>query len=387
MKSNDLVVAVDLGTYSIKILVSPFLTNTTGSRVAPKIITYFNFPIKKKPILSLDEQILEALSLTEKKAKTSLKDAYYIFSIPESFLTHREQAIELSIDDGIIKTSHLRQINHSLLENNKLNITNTTKNYIIDDQYHFSDPTDIKAHTLKVNSHIISWTSQEKKQEYELALSKTKTNKTYFPEILTLPYTHQKKLEKKLFINLGGKKTTFLHLNKELVEDFGSIPIGLSTIINDLSEALKLTATICLNILKQDLEQIYKDDSPYSLYLCKTKKCPRYIPIISIQKIINIHLKEIFQAITQNINTPQNIILTGAGTHNKSLITIIKNFFPKNIIISNADYPLQIPVEEKQTYSTAFALLCRCTYHIEEKKITNKRNNLFNKVLNFFSAN
>ena len=381
MNSEELIVALDIGTLKLKILVAQIVENEI------EVIASFINNLKSVKT-DLYDQIRDALNTLEKDIHCSLEKSFYIFSVSDDLIEWKTYSSKMQINDGVVKQLHMIRAKKEFLESdNKLCLTSVYRNCIVDNNRCVPNPVGVKTSSLTFDGFIACWKNQNTLDEYEKLIKKFSTNRILvYPTTLCLPYTYQKDNEPTLFIDLGANRVNYLFFRLNLIGDLGSYEFGINSIIKDLSIGLNLPISLCRDIIEKDLPLIYKDNS---FYKCIGKNNQqRYIPHISIKKIIESRFCEICNFIKKAVKENDSnfdydkIIFTGGGANLKSLFEIAKATFNKPIF--SADFLPKFTTKNKLAYSTALGLLCYFILYLEEKPVRDNAKTILGKIRRFF---
>jgi cell division protein FtsA len=158
---------------------------------------------------------------------------------------------------------------------------------------------------------------------------------------------HKEEMEKGvLLIDLGAGTTEYVLFHNTGLHASGVLPIGCDHIANDLSIELDLGIATCRKII---LEQKYfasREEGKSVLEINPASRgAPRRIPIISIEKIVDARLNELFTLIRNELARRQllrkidsGLVLTGGGALIQQAPDTLSSVFNSPVRIGSPDW-------------------------------------------------
>ena len=197
-----------------------------------------------------------------------------------------------------------------------------------------------------------------------------------------------------LVIDIGGGTTDFALYKDGYVVYTGVIPVGGDHISNDLSLGLRTSVQLADSLkLREGLATHAKQNSDTSTWLVGNQSIgDRKIPLISVNKIVESRIKELFELIREELEdaklyNPSEIgtgaVLTGGTSRIEGIEVIAEKVLDLKCIKGESSWNIAKDLNVPE-YSTTLGLLLFALGVFEEKQSKNTNNLLGNLFRKFF---
>tara|TARA_X000000368_G_scaffold413163_1_gene400773 strand:+ start:262 stop:1446 length:1185 start_codon:yes stop_codon:yes gene_type:complete len=388
---------IDFGTYKTRLGV--FNTSSSSKDYFIEKKTQSNVSIEDINLHDFDKKIKELIQTTEKKINHHIKDLNVMldlssFSSIDVSLKKNYEGKNISLEDIQILLQESRQMFQENNKNNKI-IHMIVKKFIFDEKVFLEIPeNNLKCNNLTLEIKFICYPNNilDKIQNifnYNDVVVNNFSCSTY---VKSLNYNKLfQNHEKKIFLDIGFKKTCLAVYEKDVLIHLNSIPIGGNHITSDISQILKLSKEDS-EILKKSLnntettfsdnDELEKDEIVNKLVLINkdiSEDLLKKVIYARIEEIINLSFKKINfdQSIKDN-----NYILVFIGEGSKIL--------NKNAIYLENKYHF---INEMNFYEENVELICRSAHNISHNNYKNEVNliskkpkkiGFFEKLFNLF---
>ncbi|OGV51213.1 MAG: cell division protein FtsA [Lentisphaerae bacterium GWF2_44_16] len=194
--------------------------------------------------------------------------------------------------------------------------------------------------------------------------------------------TDEEKANGVLIVEMGAGTTEYLAIHNYGILYSGVLPVGFEHVANDLSIGLDLHISVCRKLLLDNkLFQARMDDGKAFIDISgATAGISRKIPMNSIEKIIDLRMREVFKIIYHKLNEvnilhslSSGAVISGGAALFPRTIDIMRNVFElpvrlgKPVDVSGAVTHIGTP-----RYSTVWGLL---KYGDDLRRVMNTREN------------
>ncbi len=388
---------IDFGTYKTRLGV--FNTSSSSKDYFIEKKTQSNVNIEDINLYDFEKKIKELIQITEKKINYHIKDLNVMldlsnFSSIDVSLKKNYEGKNISLEDIQILLQESRQMFQENNKNNKI-IHMIVKKFIFDEKVFLEIPeNNLKCNNLTLEIKFICYPNNilDKIQSifnYNDVVINNFSCSTY---VKSLNYNKLfQNHEKKIFLDIGFKKTCLAVYEKDVLIHLNSIPIGGNHITSDISQILKLSREDS-EILKKSLnktETIFSDNDEIEKdeIVNKLELINKDISEDLLKKVIYARIEEIINLSFKKINFDQSIkdnnyILVFIGEGSKIL--------NKNAIYLENKYHF---INEMNFYEENVELICRSAHNISHNNYNNEVNlvskkpkkiGFFEKLFNLF---
>ena len=388
---------IDFGTYKTRLGV--FNTSSSSKDYFIEKKTHSNVNIEDINLHDFEKKIKELIQATEKKINYHIKDLNVMldlsnFSSIDVSLKKNYEGKNISLEDIQILLQESRQMFQENNKNNKI-IHMIVKKFIFDENVFLEIPeNNLKCNNLTLEIKFICYPNNilDKIQNifnYNDVVINNFSCSTY---VKSLNYNKLfQNHEKKIFLDIGFKKTCLAVYEKDVLIHLNSIPIGGNHITSDISQILKLSREDS-EILKKSLnktETIFSDNDEIEKdeIVNKLELINKDISEDLLKKVIYARIEEIINLSFKKINFDQSIkdnnyILVFIGEGSKIL--------NKNAIYLENKYHF---INEMNFYEENVELICRSAHNISHNNYNNEVNlvskkpkkiGFFEKLFNLF---
>ena len=388
---------IDFGTYKTRLGV--FNTSSSSKDYFIEKKTQSNVNIEDINLYDFEKKIKELIQITEKKINYHIKDLNVMldlsnFSSIDVSLKKNYEGKNISLEDIQILLQESRQMFQENNKNNKI-IHMIVKKFIFDEKVFLEIPeNNLKCNNLTLEIKFICYPNNilDKIQSifnYNDVVINNFSCSTY---VKSLNYNKLfQNHEKKIFLDIGFKKTCLAVYEKDVLIHLNSIPVGGNHITSDISQILKLSREDS-EILKKSLnktETIFSDNDEIEKdeIVNKLELINKDISEDLLKKVIYARIEEIINLSFKKINFDQSIkdnnyILVFIGEGSKIL--------NKNAIYLENKYHF---INEMNFYEENVELICRSAHNILHNNYNNEVNlvskkpkkiGFFEKLFNLF---
>ena len=388
---------IDFGTYKTRLGV--FNTSSSSKDYFIEKKTHSNVNIEDINLHDFEKKIKELIQTTEKQINYHIKDLNVMldlsnFSSIDVSLKKNYEGKNISLEDIQILLQESRQMFQENNKNNKI-IHMIVKKFIFDEKVFLEIPeNNLKCNNLTLEIKFICYPNNilDKIQNifnYNDVVINNFSCSTY---VKSLNYNKLfQNHEKKIFLDIGFKKTCLAVYEKDVLIHLNSIPVGGNHITSDISQILKLSREDS-EILKKSLnktETIFSDNDEIEKdeIVTKLELINKGISEDLLKKVIYARIEEIIYLSFKKINFDQSIkdnnyILVFIGEGSKIL--------NKNAIYLENKYHF---INEMNFYEENVELICRSAHNISHNNYNNEVNfvskkpkkiGFFEKLFNLF---
>lgn len=388
---------IDFGTYKTRLGV--FNTSSSSKDYFIEKKTHSNVNIEDINLHDFEKKIKELIQTTEKQINYHIKDLNVMldlsnFSSIDLSLKKNYEGKNISLEDIQILLQESRQMFQENNKNNKI-IHMIVKKFIFDEKVFLEIPeNNLKCNNLTLEIKFICYPNNilDKIQNifnYNDVVINNFSCSTY---VKSLNYNKLfQNHEKKIFLDIGFKKTCLAVYEKDVLIHLNSIPVGGNHITSDISQILKLSREDS-EILKKSLnktETIFSDNDEIEKdeIVNKLELINKDISEDLLKKVIYARIEEIINLSFKKINFDQSIkdnnyILVFIGEGSKIL--------NKNAIYLENKYHF---INEMNFYEENVELICRSAHNISHNNYNNEVNlvskkpkkiGFFEKLFNLF---
>ena len=388
---------IDFGTYKTRLGV--FNTSSSSKDYFIEKKTQSNVNIEDINLHDFEKQIKELIQTTEKKINYHIKDLNVMldlsnFSSIDVSLKKNYEGKNISLEDIQILLQESRQMFQENNKNNRI-IHMIVKKFFFDEKEFLEIPeNNLKCNNLTLEIKFICYPNNilDKIQNifnYNDVVVKNFSCSTY---VKSLSYNKLfQNHEKKIFLDIGFKKTCLAVYEKDVLIHLNSIPVGGNHITSDISQILKLSREDS-EILKKSLnktETIFSDNDELQNdeIVNKLELINKDISEDLLKKVIYARIEEIINLSFKKINFDQSIkdnnyILVFIGEGSKIL--------NKNAIYLENKYHF---INEMNFYEENVESICRSAHNISDNNYNNEVNlvskkpkkiGFFEKLFNLF---
>ena len=381
---------IDFGTYKTRLGV--FNTSSSSKDYFIEKKTQSNVNIEDINLHDFEKKIKELIQATEKKINYHIKDLNVMldlsnFSSIDLSLKKNYEGKNISLEDIQILLQESRQMFQENNKNNKI-IHMIVKKFIFDEKVFLEIPeNNLKCNNLTLEIKFICYPNNilDKIQNifnYNDVVINNFSCSTY---VKSLNYNKLfQNHEKKIFLDIGFKKTCLAVYEKDVLIHLNSIPVGGNHITSDISQILKLSREDS-EILKKSLnktETIFSDNDEIEKdeIVNKLELINKDISEDLLKKVIYARIEEIINLSFKKINFDQSIkdnnyILVFIGEGSKIL--------NKNAIYLENKYHF---INEMNFYEENVELICRSAHNISHNNYNNEVNLVSKKpkIIGFF---
>ena len=198
-----------------------------------------------------------------------------------------------------------------------------------------------------------------------------------------------------LVVDIGGGTTDFALYRDGYVVYTGVIPVGGDHITNDLSLGLRTSVQLADSLkLREGLANHAKQNiSTYTWLVGNQSIGDRQIPLISVNKIVESRIKELFELIREDLEDAKfynpsdigtGVVLTGGTSRIEGIELIAEKVLDLKCFRGESSWNIAKDLNIPE-YSTTLGLLIFALSVFEEKQTKNTNNFLGNLFRKFFS--
>lgn len=327
-RRKDIITAVEIGTSKICVLIGE-----CGEEEEPTIIGHGETPseqsVRKGEIQDMETVIAklsEAVEVAERAAGREIDRRNIFLGVTGSHVRSQPGvgSIAISDEDRKVKRKHLEDV----LQNAKsvassqdtVVINSFDTCYILDgdEERRLSNPLNHVADRLSAMVHIIHG-SKNRIESFHAALREVGFDDPPIPVFngIATAYGVTTKDEQEngtLLIDVGAGTTEYVLLSESGIYHSGVLPIGGEHLANDLSLGLDLNLATCRKLLagKNHLKN-QNSDKTFLKVSGSVRGSARKIPVNSIEKIIDLRLRETFSIIRDELNQKRLLSKIASG--------------------------------------------------------------------------
>lgn len=348
-KRNSIITAIDIGTSKICVLIGESFDDDEPIEIIGSGEKPLTNGMRKGEIYDVEavrEVLIEAVNEAEATAKREIDQSNIFISVTGTHINARqgEGTIIIGDEDRKIKDHHVEEAIEKAktiaVPPDKMIINTFDSCYVLDGdpQRCPSNPIGQVADKLTAIVHLVYGTRNKvdslKTLISEIGFEHEDVTPVFSGIATAYGCLRKDELERGvLLIDFGAGTTEFLLVHNLGIQYSGVLPIGLEHVANDLSIGLDLNFSICKKILMEQ-NYVQNRDEGKAILEVKVARNLRKIPISSIEKIIEIRLREIFSLIHGNMKKNGNIakigsgiVISGGGVHLPRTLAFIEEIF------------------------------------------------------------
>ena len=393
-RQKNIITAVEIGTSKIAVLVGEI--NRDGKI---SVIGFHenssNGTICKGEIVEMD-QLLESLSETIAAADQESKhligrNAIYVAVTSSDINSQQGEGIVYieSPDSKISEQDVSNAIENATVKHVKegrVHLGTFDSFFKIDGIHKVQDPVTLKAHRLEANIHLL-YGDEKRIENFKTAVYDAGFDQEAIPIFSPIAdifgvLSEDEKEHGVLLVNMGAGTTEYIVFYNFGVMLSGVLPIGLEHLANDLSLGLNLHINTCRKLLKEPtIVEHQRTGSGYIKIHEKNLSGGRQVPMASIEKIIDLRLRETFNIIKHRVNQERlyphlgrGAILTGGAALFEPAVKIFERVFEVPVRPGRPFEPSGAVSDlEDPRYSTLWGLL-KCAEELNKEKSKNGTN-------------
>ena len=343
-RKTQIITGIDLGTAKTRVLLGEIDFNTNNIN----IIGYSEMD-SEGIIKGEISDLIKASSILDKAVQEAERSSHNVIS-PENlyvavtgnhiFSKKGAGTILIDSENKTVTQNHVSEVLKSTRNQipppESIILDTIDGNFIIDDTYHVADPIDQTASKLEAHTHII-YANKNRVENYQ-GLVKDLGFETTTPvfsgtasalAVLTSDdFDHGT-----LVINMGNGTTDIVMFNNFTATVSEVLAIGINHIVNDLYLGLEIDLPFARNLISTNLIMTRKSQGFNTIEKKGTLKT-RNIPISTIEKIIELRLKETFEIICDKLesaneihNITNGIVLCGGITYLPGIHDLARSVF------------------------------------------------------------
>lgn len=375
---KNIITAIEIGTSQIAVLVGE--VNKEGK---VSVIGFHEKPsngaVCKGEIADMD-RLLAILSETIAAADQA---AGYLIGRSTIYVAVTSSGITAQQGEGIVYIdSPDRQVSEKDVENA---IENATVKYVKNGQVHLGTfdsfykldgtrkvfhPLKQKASKLEANVHLL-YGDEKRIDNFKSAVYDAGLDQAAIPIFSPIAdlfglLSQDEKEHGILLVNMGAGTTEYIVVYNFGVMLSGVLPIGLEHLANDLALGLNLHINSCRKLLiEPTIAEHQRDGAGYILIHEKNLSGGRQVPLRSIEKIIDLRLRETFGIVKERVKQDglyphlgRGAIFTGGAALFEPAVTVFKRVFEIPLRIGRPFEPSGAVSDlENPRYSTLWGLL------------------------------
>jgi len=368
--SKKILVAIDIGTSSIKLLVGEKESDSSSLKIIAKEEVSHLEGVRKGEIYD-SRKVAEKITLVKKRAEKTLgkkiKKALVNLGGPHTYVMESRGVVSVSRADQKISGEDIERVLQNAravsLPSNKDILEVIPQEFIVDGESVLKEPLGLEGTRLEVKSLLVYIFSPVLEKLKEAFLESDIEIERIVPSPLASAkavLTSEKKELGTAVLDIGAGTTSLAVFSKGKLIKFSIFPAGAANITNDIAIGLRAEIRTAENI---------KKEFGY-LGLSKSKKGKKKVEIAEknisfsrsfLKDIINVRVSEIFsetkkelKKISKNDILPGGVVLTGGGSLLPGIVDFAKKKFELPSIASG---PKGIANLEDPRFSVSAGLL------------------------------
>lgn len=403
-QQKNVITGIDIGTSKICVLIGE--SNRDGS---VSIVGHGEAPsdgaLCKGEIVDMDlaiEALTKAIDEADRHSQREIDRQNIFVSVTASKISFYQGVgtVLVRTEDRKITEAHVNEAIQSAqtnpLSNDQMAINSFDSYFLLDGSRRLRNPLEQVADKLEAYIHVI-YGDRNRIRTFEELLHDAGFEDEVTPVFsgVSSAYgvlTDDEKENGILLIEMGAGTTEYLAIHNYGILYSGVLPVGFDHVANDLSIGLDLHISACRKLLTENrFFQHRQDGKSYVEISGATTGISRKIPLNSIEKIIDLRLREVFKIIYHRLNE-ENIlhslsyggVLSGGAALFPPSVEIMKSVFEfpvrvgKPIEVSGAVTAVNTP-----QYSTAWGLL-KYGDDLLKAQASNTSKSLWDKVFGGF---
>jgi cell division protein FtsA len=335
--NSEILTGLEIGTSSVKVVIGE-------AEIGDDLITihgYGECPSGKvmkgdiTDVAMVQEQVMEALSLAEQNAGKGIRDVFLAITGGHVESRNSRGTTPIRTPDRRITEEHYfeacRNARNENLPVDCQEINTVDRRFLVDGHRETVNPVNMVGGKLEAEVHTIFGQRNAIDTVCTLVndvLSYPATDMAFSALASSYAVLSPEELEAgALVIDIGAGVTEYALFHGPGVYMSGQITVGCNQIVNDLSIGLDLPPLRCRNLLKKEFVEngsalMSPDGRNRILAITSvTQTTPRNIPFSSIEQIVELRLRELFEVIRERVGKEEGlvrigepgIVLTGGG--------------------------------------------------------------------------
>ena len=343
-KRTQIITSIDIGTTKTRVLLGEVEPNTDNINIIGYSEKNSEGIVKGEisDLIKATAILNEAVQEAEHSSNNVISPEHLYVAVTGNHIFSKEGAGTILIDseNKTVTQNHVSEVlksTRSQIPPPEYIVLDTIDgNFIIDDTYHVADPVGQTASKLEARTHII-YADKNRIENYQNIVKDLgfESNTPVFSgtasalAVLTADdFDHGT-----LVINMGGGTTDIVMFNSYTATVSEVLTIGINHLLNDLYLGLDIDLPFARDLLATNIIMTRKSQG-FSTVEKKGTLKTRNIPILTIEKIIELRLKETFEIIyekLENSNQIQNltngIVLCGGISYLPGIHDIVRSVF------------------------------------------------------------
>jgi cell division protein FtsA len=343
-KKTQIITGIDIGTAKTRVLLGEVDSSTNNINIIGYSEKNSEGIIKGEisDLIKASSILNEAVQEAEHNSNNVISPEHLYVSVTGNHIFSKEGASTILIDteSKTVTQSHVTEVLKSTrnqIPPPECMILDTIDgNFIIDDTYHVSDPVGQTAAKLEAHTHIIyanknrveNYQNLIKDLGFEFSTPVFSGTASALAVLTSDDFDHGT-----LVINMGNGSTDIVMFNNYTATDSEVLAIGINHIINDLYLGLEIDLPFARDLISTNLMMTRKSQG-FSTVEKKGTLKTRNIPIATIEKIIELRLKETFEIIyeklenaNQILNITNGIVLCGGVSYLSGIHDLVRSVF------------------------------------------------------------
>lgn len=374
MGYSKVVGAVEIGTSKVAILVGEISNDGTLNIIGH--YTGLSKGIKKGVIVDLEAasaSVHTAILKAENEANTKISEVYLAQTGMHLKGIFNVGTANVSRSDGIVSKSDIEQAKEDAkrprLPEDRVFINHIQNPFSIDG-VKVDNPLHMKGKRLKVGY----WTIHADSKTLHDSLRVIRGVPLDVEDVIlssiaagnVLVHENEKKVGA-LVVDMGGGTTDFALYRDGFIVYTGVIPVGGDHISNDLSMGLRTSVEVADKLKKREglALRVKQDSKAYTWLVGNQVIGDREIPLISVSKIVEARIKEIFEIMVDELSeaklfNPKDIaagvILTGGSSRIEGLEQLVSRVMDLDCRVGSTTWDISEDLNTPE-YSAALGLL------------------------------
>ena len=343
-RKKQVITGIDIGTSWIRVLIGEYEFSTENINIIGYSEKNSEGVVKGEitDLIKVSAILGHAVQEAEQMSNTAIDQEHLYVAVTGGHITSTDGAGTILIDseNKIITQQHisdvLKSTRNQIPPHECIILDTIDGNFILDDTYHVDYPVGQTASKLEAKTHIIyanknrveSYLNIVKDLGFETCTPVFSGTASALSVLTTDDFDHGT-----LVINIGSGTTEYVIFENFTATASFAIPVGLNHVINDLYLGLEIDFPYAKDLLNTNIVKEQKEQGFTTIEKKGTLKT-RQLPIQTIEKIIDLRLKEIFEIIYEklqisgHINSLTNgVVLCGGGSLIPTSHELARNVF------------------------------------------------------------
>lgn len=343
-KDNTIITAVDIGTANTRVILAEVDLQSENINIVGYSEKVSEGVVKGEisDMIKVSNILHEAIKEAEESSDQIIDpDSIYI-AVTGNHITSKDGAGTVLVDgeDNTVTQSHVNEVLKSakglLPPTDSVIINSIDGHFLIDGTHHINDPVGQTATKLEARSHVI-YANNNRLENFQNPIidvgfeSSTPVFSGLASSLAVL--TSDDFEHGTLTINMGAGTTEYMLFSNYIAQTSNVLTVGCNHLINDLYLGLDIGLSAAKDILTSNIVNIRKAEGHNTVELKGTLRT-RQIPISTIEKIIDIRLREIFEIINSEIKRRRinsllhnGVVLCGGAANIPDITEIISSVF------------------------------------------------------------